>query len=323
MKSPARMLTLTAVVVIVAAASVFGQGFTAKKIWDLTISVNAPGALIYVDNILVNGDTTKVTGGPHSVKVHADGYFDFNGPVVVSGNQTFNIQLRPQGFALQIQVNVPNATVLIDGADVTGMVPNVMPGPHTVEVNATGFRPYTTTVNVAGPVTMNVQLKRMPGFPLTVIANVPNATVMLNNIEKGGTPYTEYLPPGPYTLRVSAPGYADFVTDIALNKAMSMNVQLQRQLPPPSFSVIIPPAYLNPEQRQGDPRSQIRVFVDGQQVNSRNETERFQVQPGRHSIKVASGALSIEVGDIDMQPGTSYSFELSMDLKVRMFKTAQ
>ncbi len=318
MRRTARIFTLTIALVVVA-ASVFGQGFTAKKIWNLTIAVNAPNASIWVDNMPVVGNTTKVTGGPHNVKVHADGYFDFIGPVVVTGHQTFNVQLEPQGFALMVRVNVPNATVLLDGADITGMVPNVAPGPHMIQVSAAGFRPYSSTVNVAGPVTLDVQLRRMAGFPLTVIANVPNASVMLNNMPKGGTPYTEYLPPGPYMLRVSAPGYADFVANISLNKPMSMNVQLQRQLSPPTFSVIIPPAYLNPDQGPGD-RSRIRIFVDDQQVNSRNEMEGFEVPPGRHRIRVASGAFSIQVGDIDMQPGTSYSFELSMDMKVRMLK---
>ncbi|MGD0727136.1 MAG: PEGA domain-containing protein [Spirochaetia bacterium] len=322
MKSPARKITLTLVLVIMAAVSVFGQGFTAKKIWDLTVAVNVPGASIWVDNLLIRGNTTKVSGGPHNVKVQADGYYDFNGPVVVLGNQTFNVELQPAGFALMIRVNVPNATVLVDGADVTGVVPNVAAGPHSIQVTAPGFRPYAANVNVSGPMTMDVQLKRMAGFPLTVNANVPNATVMLNNIAKGGTPYTEYLPPGPYALRVTAPGYADFAANINLTKPITMNVQLQRQLPPPTFSVIIPPPYLNPEQGQGE-RSRIRIFVDDQQVNSGNEMERFQVPPGRHSIRVASGAFSIQVGNIDMQPGTSYTFELSMDLKVNMVKTGQ
>jgi hypothetical protein len=173
---------------------------------------------------------------------------------------------------------------------------------------------------------IDVALQRLPGFQLTVVANVPNATVTVNNMVRGGTPYMDILPPGPYNLRVSAPGYTDFITTINLTRAMTMNVQLHRQLLPPTFSIVIPPEYQNPDVRQGDPRSQVRIYVDNQQVNSRNERnemERFQVAPGRHSIRVASGALSIQVGDIDMQPGTSYTFELSMDLKVRVMQAAQ
>jgi len=321
MKSPAKMFTLAAFMLVAAAALVSGQSFTAKRIWDLTVAVNVPNASIYIDNVLIDGNTTKVAGGPHNVRVQADGYYDFVGPVVVTGNQTFNVQLQPQGFALMIRVNVPSATVLVDGTDVTGTVPNVAPGPHAVQVTADGFRPYQANVNVSGPMTMDVQLKRMPGFPLTVLANVPNATVLLNNQPRGATPYTENLPPGPYALRVSAPGYIDFVANITITRPMTMNVQLQRQLVPPSFSIVIPPAFTNPDQRQGDPRREIRIFVDDQQVNSRNDTDNFQVTPGRHSIRVASGAFSIQVGDIDMQPGASYVFELSMDLRVRVLKT--
>lgn len=317
MKSPAKMFALTAFVVITAAALVSGQGFTAKKIWDLTVVVNAPNAFIWVDNIPVGGNTTKVAGGPHNVKVHADGYFDFVGPVVVTGSQTFSVQLQPQGFPLTIQVNVPSAAVLLDGTDVTGTVPYAAPGPHSIQVTADGFRPYQANVNVTGPLTMDVQLMRMPGFPLKVLANVPNATVLLNNQPRGTTPYSENLPPGPYALRVSAPGYADFVANINITRAMTMNVQLQRQLVPPSFSIVIPRAFMNPDQDQGD-RNRIKIFVDDQQVNPRNEMDHFQVSPGRHTIRVASGAFSIQVGDIDMQPGASYVFELAMDLKVRV-----
>jgi hypothetical protein len=322
MKSPAKMLSLTAVMVIVVSAFVFGQGFTARKVWTLTVGVDAPNAFIYVDGLLINGNSTKVAGGAHNVRVQADGYYDFVGPVVVTGNQTFNVQLRPRGFDVMIRVNVPSATVLIDGANVTGTVANVAPGRHAIQVTADGYRPYDAQVNVSGPMTVDVQLKRMPGFPLTVTANVPNAAVTLNNAPRGATPYTEYLPTGVYALRVSAPGYSDFVATVTLNKAMTMNVQLQRELPPPMFTVIIPPAYLNPDQGPGD-RNRIRIFVDDQQVNGRNEMDRFTVQPGRHSIRVASGAFSIQVGDIDMQPGMSYSFELSMDLKVRAFRGPQ
>lgn len=321
MKSSAKMFTLGAFMFIAAAALVSGQGFTPKRIWDLTVVVNAPNASIYIDNVLIGGNTAKVSGGPHNVRVQADGYFDFVGPVVITGSQTFNVQLLPQGFALTIRVNIPSATVLVDGTDVTGTVPSVAPGPHAIQVTADGFRPYQANVNVSGPMTMDVQLRRMPGFTLTVLANVPNATVLLNNQPRGATPYAENLPPGPYALRVSAPGYADFVANVTLTRAMTMNVQLQRQLAPPSFSIIIPPAFMNPDQGPGDPRGQIRIFVDDQQVNSRNEMDHFQVSPGRHGIRVASGAFSIRVGDIDMQPGASYVFELSMDMKVRVLTT--
>ena len=93
---------------------------------------------------------TKVTGGAHNVKVHADGWFDFNGPVVVNGDTTFPVTLSPQGFPLTVRVSVPNARIFIDNAEVTGTVPLVAPGAHTVQVSAPGFVAYNATINVTG-----------------------------------------------------------------------------------------------------------------------------------------------------------------------------
>jgi hypothetical protein len=45
------------------------------------------------------------------------------------------------------------------------------------------------------------------------------------------------------------------------------------------------------------------------------------VEPGRHRIRIASGAFSVELGDMEISPGTSYVLELGMAVKVRAMKT--
>jgi hypothetical protein len=66
----------------------------------------------------------------------------------------------------------------------------------------------------------------------------------------------------------------------------------------------------------------VRVFIDNRMVQKR-EMERMVVDPGRHSVRVASGAFSIQLGDFEFQPGMSYVIELSMDLKVRGVRSGQ
>jgi hypothetical protein len=88
------------------------------------------------------------------------------------------------------------------------------------------------------------------------------------------------------------------------------------------LSIAIPQAYLDPDTRQGDREEQVRVFVDNRMVAKR-EMERIVVAPGRHSVRVASGAFSIQLGDFEFQPGMSYVIELSMDLKVRGVRSGQ
>jgi hypothetical protein len=389
MRSP-KAFVLLAVAFILSTASLYPQGFSPKKIWNLTIAVNVPGAQIWVDNVPLDGNTTTVTGGAHNVRVQAPGYDDFVGPVVVGGHMTFTVQMQARGFPLTIRVNTPNAAIYVDGADVTGTVPFVAGGNHSIQVSAPGYADYSAAIAVNGPMALDVSLKRVAGIPFTVTSNAPDAVVSVNGVMKGGVPYSEYLPrgrylvrvtangygdynatvildkpfaldaqlqrsgllltvngnvpnaavelngevrgrvpyaerlpAGAYSLRVSAPGFADYSARVTLDRPITMNVQLQPQLAPPVLSISIPPAFLDPDAHPGDREEQVRVLVDNRMVNQKREMDHIVVAPGRHAVRVASGALSVQLGDFDFQPGMSYVIELSMDLKVRGVRATQ
>ena len=51
MKSIMRMSVLALAALALAAGPVFSQGFSPKKIWTLIVTVNAPDAVVYVDNV--------------------------------------------------------------------------------------------------------------------------------------------------------------------------------------------------------------------------------------------------------------------------------
>jgi hypothetical protein len=325
MKSPLRNLALIGLALVFASATAFAQ-FMPKKLWDLTVAVNAPGAIIWVDNVQAPGNTVKVSGGPHFVKVHADGYYDFSGQVVVNGSQTFTVTLQPAGFPLSIRVNVPNALIMVDGVDVTGTVPSVAPGPHTVQVRAEGYRDYNANVNVNHAMAIDVALQAA-GLLLSVNVNVPNATVSINNIMKSPAPFSQYLAPGTYTVRVSAPGFVDYVANVALDRPVNLNVQLQGipqpVVQPSTLTIAIPPALVDPDVRPGDPQGQVKVFVDNRLVNGRRDLSNIVVLPGRHRVRIASGMFSVQLGELFVQPGMSYVIELGMDLRVRAMKAGQ
>jgi hypothetical protein len=196
----------------------------------------------------------------------------------------------------------------------------VAAGPHNVRVTAAGFQDYNATVNVSAPLTLDVVLKAA-GLLLTVNANVPNATVLVNNAPKGPVPYSEYLAPGTYSVRVTANGYSDYSASVALTRPVNLNVQLQ-----PANSVLsffIAPNGRDPEVRPGDPRGQVRIYVDNILVNPNREMERIPVAAGRHSIRVTSGGFSSQLGDFVVQPGLSYVIELSLQLNVRTAPSPQ
>jgi hypothetical protein len=240
--------------------------------------------------------------------------------VNVLNSMSFSVRLNPAGFPLTIRVGAPGASILVDGADVTGTVARVAPGPHTVSVSAPGFQDYNSVINVTAPLTMDVVLQST-GILLTVNANVNNAMVTVNDTPKGPVPYSEYLPPGMYSVRVTAAGYTDYSANIPLNTAVNLNVQLSPAISMLAF--VIPPIFRDPDMKPGDSRGQVRIFVDNRLVNPNRELERIPIAPGRHSIRIASGAFSMQLGDLVVQPGQSYVVELTMDMKVRTVPSPQ
>jgi len=380
MKRPARAsMILVAAFLAAASSAVSAQSLLPKKIWQLTISVNVPGAAIYVDNALIQGSTTSVAGGAHNVKVLAPGYFDFNGPVAVNSDQTFtvvlqprvfpvtlnvnvpgavvtvdgarvapgtlnlgfgnhvvqataagyqdyqvtlnvsgaitfNVNLQPQLFPVTIRVNVPGAIVTVDGARIASGTANLAPGAHTLQVTADGYQGYTGTLNVSAAATIAVNLNALT-YMLTVNSNVREAGVVVNNVAKGGVPYTEQLPPGTYTVTVSAKGYADFVTGITLDRPTTVNAVLQRAAA--TISILVTPGFLDPDAKPRDALGLLKVFVDGKLANPQKETERISIPSGTHKIRIVSGGLSFPLDDFNFQGGANYALELSLGIKVK------
>jgi hypothetical protein len=320
MSTTARRIALLGFILFVATGVAFGQNLLPKKIWDLTIRVNAPNASIWVDNVLLQGNVAKVAGGGHNVKVSAPGFFDFNGPVTVSANMTFSVQLRPQLYALTIHPNVTGARVFVDSAEVTGTIPNVSGGSHTVQVAATGYKDYSVVVNVTSAMTLAVTLEPS-GYLLSVNADVKGALIVVNNFAKGALPYAESLPPGTYSVKVSAPGYVDYVASINLDRPLAVNVQLQAMILPSTLTFVIPPAFLDPEMKPNDSEGRVKIYVDNKLANPKREMDKIAVLPGRHRIRISSGAFSMQLGDITVQPGMSYILEIAIDMKVQAVRS--
>ena len=384
MKSAVRVSGLLIAMLAMLAGPAFGQGFSPKKIWDLTVTVNAPNAIVSVDDVLAPGGTTKASGGAHNVKVHADGFFDFNGPVVVNGSMIVPVQLSPQGFPLDIRVAVPGARVFVDGTEVTGTVPLVTSGAHAVQVSAPGFADYNATISVLSPMSLDVALQQAlsllvnvnvpnasiavdsttiqgnvayvspgphrlnvhadgysdwngmvnvqnsmafsvrlnpAGFPLTILVDAPGAVILVDGADVTGM--NPRVAAGAHTIRVSAPGFRDYNSMIDVNAPLTLNVVLQLSPSNSVLTFVIPPSFRDPDTNPGDPRGQVRIFVDDMLANPDLEMEGIPIAPGNHRIRIASGAFSVQLGDLVVQPGQSYMVELSMDMKVRAIPSPQ
>jgi hypothetical protein len=276
----------------------------------LTIQPNVPNAAIFVDGAQISGTVVNVLPGPHSVRVTAPGFREFNTTVDVAEPMVVQAVLATFGIALTVQPNVDGAIVFVDGAQISGNTVNVRPGRHDIRVAAPGYVDFGTSVNVTAPLVVTARLSAA-GITLRVTSNVGGAIVAINNEVKGPVPYSEALPPGSYTVIVSAPGYSDFATTVSLSKPTTINALLQQAVA--NVSVVIPPGFLDRGNREG--AGQLKLFVDGKQLNFRKDTRGFPLTAGRHRIVLTSGALAVELADFDFQAGQSYTLQLYMELQ--------
>jgi len=291
------------------------------------------GAEVYVNGRLA-GQTTPnfsflVPQGNVQVRVQKNGFRTFE-TVVRAGTSpiTLNVTLQrigavvtppppppPQSFNLQINANVAGAEVILNNVS-AGRVPfsaSLAPGSYTLVVRAPGYLDYVENLVISGNRTVNAILQGMM-VPLVLNNMRPGAEIFLNGARIGvanAATFTAQVAPGTYTLTIRLGGFLDFTTQITVGAAAPQTIAPVFQPQPASYSFNIPANFQNPDMK-GNPWSQIRLFIDGAAQND----FRGQVSPGRHTIRIVSGAFAFETS-FDFEAGKAYTFEPFLGLNIR------
>ena len=221
------LLVVIAVLFLAQGAVAQSSGGLKTRTFDLTIVVDAFGAEIWVDSVRIAGNVVKVQPGVHSIRVRAEGAYDYSENINVTADRTLVVRMKPRTYPVTIRVNVPGASISVDGEPVAGSVASVSAGAHTLRVSAEGYEDSVTSISVSAAMVVDVALERI-GFLLSVNANVKTARVTINGVSRGTVPFSEYLPPGAYTVKVSARGFGDYVASIMLDGPVSINAALQQ-----------------------------------------------------------------------------------------------
>ena len=168
---------------------------------------------------------------------------------------------------------------------------------------------------------------------LTVNSSVARARVYVNNSSVGTAPVTRQVKRGPYTVRVTAPGYQDYEVSVTVTGNTVVNAVLAANLV--SVRIVIPDGFLddgdnwdgdnwdgngtnwdgngsNWESNNRTSRYQIRLYVDGQF----SDTSSFSIAPGKHNIRISSGSFSFDA-DFNFLQGRSYVLEPVFSWNVR------
>lgn len=307
------------------ALTLVAGAFAQSRVTLTVIASEGPAQVMLDGKLLGVGNptfTAQVRPGTYELIVRKPGLPEFRQRITVGGGGlTVNAQLggaavipaptptQPpvtQSYSLTVNSNVTGADVFINGiqAGRTPFMGQVARGSYTVVVKAPGYTDYTQGVSVTGAAVVNATLTPIV-VPLNLGNLFPGAEIFLNGAKigvAGGTQFITQVAPGTYTLTVRAGGFMDFSMQITVGAGgYSLAPTLQPMMA--SYEFRIPSGIMNPDVR-GNPWSQVRLYVDG----AAQKDFRGQVQPGRHTVRMVSGAFQIEFVQ-DFEPGKSYVIE--------------
>ncbi len=131
---------------------------------------------------------------------------------------------------LVVLTEEPAAQVWVDGVQ-TGVIGadgfEVAAGPHTVEVKAAGYQPWSREVEVTSerPTVLQVDLVGLAAF-LVVRSNVSGDTVWIDDTPVGPSgPQSHEIPSGSHVVRIERPGYTPFAQEVHLEPDETRTVQ--------------------------------------------------------------------------------------------------
>jgi hypothetical protein len=129
--------------------------------FPLTVNTNVPGAALAVDGAPVNGNTTSVMAGNHTLTVSAPGYQVLTLPFVQpSQANILTVTLISLNGTLVVDTGrLPRVAggykIFVNGAEVRGNSQSLPPGTYTIRVTS-GALNLETAVSVAASQTLTV-----------------------------------------------------------------------------------------------------------------------------------------------------------------------
>ena len=196
-----------------------------------------------------------VTNGIHTLRLEASGYLPWEEPVIVIAGETTYVHANlstvpPATGSVTVQSDPGDANVYLDG-EMKGLTPvaitEVVPGPHIVRIEKTGYIPYQKDITVIAGSTTIVSAALSPVPPPTtgsvnVQSDPEGANVYVDGEFAGITPILiPNMSPGIHVVIIELTGYEPYENTsvpVMAGATTLVSAILEQTPPPPDTGAI-------------------------------------------------------------------------------------
>ncbi len=283
-----------------------------EKKGSVNINSKPSGGLILFDSKEA-GTTPKIitdlTAGEHLVEVSKEGYEHWSENIKVTAGKEYTMTAALQEITGSINVNSEpsTATILVDG-NKAGQTPetieNLKPGAHQVEVRMDGFENWNDNVEVeAGKENkLTVTLQQLT-CTVNINSKPPDATILIDNSEKGSTPQTiEGLNSGIHEIVIRMTGYQDWNESITVGIDKENKITALLQEITGSINI------------KSDPLNAM-ILIDGKKAGTTPAMIK-DLSPGTHLINISTDGYADWKESIDVISGKEVDLIATLQMEV-------
>lgn len=196
-----------------------------RQVGRIVLETTPPGAKAYIGKDLMG--TTPLTHdkpvGKYVITLKKTGFRDKVIEANIAPDETLEItvELTERAGALKVTTNPPGAEVHINDV-YQGETPvrvETKPGLYRVLIKKSNYRELHEEIVIEDNITKNIHRDLDPALgEFRIDSDPPHAKVWLDSEDIGFTPITINKLPGIYTVRITKPGYKNYVNEIHIKE---------------------------------------------------------------------------------------------------------
>jgi hypothetical protein len=203
-----------------------------RQVGRLILETTPPGAKAYIGDDLIGSTplTHDKPVGKYVITLKKPSFRDKVIEVNIAPDESLevNVELSERAGSLKVTTTPPGAEVHINDA-YQGETPlriEKKPGVYHVSIKKNRYRELSEEIVVEDNITKNIHRDLDPAIgEFRIDSDPPHAKVWLDSEDIGFTPITINKLPGIYTVRITKPGYKNYVEEISIKEGAFIHLK--------------------------------------------------------------------------------------------------